>query len=285
MLQDKSILITGCSSGIGLRAAQLLKQRGYKVYASARKAEDVAKLQEQGFIALQLDVTSHQQMDQAIEFICKDNNGRLGALFNNAGYSQVGAVEDLSDEALKAQFETNFFGLVELTKKVLPLMRQAGEGRIIQNSSVFGLASSSFRGAYSASKYALEAWSDALRLELKRSCPNIFVTLVEPGPIVSRVRQNKKIYFEKYIKPGIEQSHYKDTYLKMDQALAMTGRIPFTLEPDSVVESMMHALESRNPKPRYYVTQLTWIYAIAKRILSHRGFDRLASWVGRKEAG
>lgn len=286
MTQDKSILITGCSSGIGLRSAEILHQRGYKVYATARKPEDLQKLTEIGVTALELEVTDYQQVDAVLDFIAKDNNGKLGALFNNAGYSQVGAAEDLSPEALEAQFATNFFSPVEIGNRVIKrFMRPQGYGRIIQNTSVFGLTSMPFRAAYSSSKYALEAFSDALRQEHALNDSNIFVSIVEPGPIVSRVRQNKQIYFKKYIEPNMETSAFADVYRSMQNALALTGKIPGTQEPDAVVDKVIHALESDNPAPRYYITTLTHAFATLKRLLPHRTFDRIALKVSKKETG
>lgn len=286
LLEDKSILITGCSSGIGFRSAEMLYERGYKVYATARKPEDIEKLSAIGVTALALDVTDYGQMEEVLDYIEKDNNGKLYALFNNAGYSQVGAAEDLSPEAVKAQFETNFFAPVELGNRVIKrFMRRQGYGRIVQNSSVFGLTSLPFRGAYSASKYALEAFTDALRQEQDIYNTRIKVSLIEPGPIVSRIRENKNLYFEKYIELVMAKSFYRNVYLRMQSALAMTGRIPFTREPDAVVEKLIHALESDNPAPRYYVTHLTHIFVNAKRILPHRIFDKFSALISKKETG
>lgn len=285
-MTSPSILITGCSSGIGLRAAELLHARGYQVYATARKTEDLEKLTQIGVSALALDVTDYQQLDDVLDFIAKDNDGKLDALFNNAGYSQVGAAEDLPLEALKAQFETNFFAPVEIGNRVIRrFFRPQGQGRIIQNTSVFGLTSLPFRAAYCSSKYALEGFSDALRQEQNNFNTNIHISIIEPGPIVSRVRENKQLYFEKYIAPIMDNSPYRETYIKMQSALAMTGRIPMTLEPDAVVDKLIHALESSNPAPRYYVTTLTHIFANAKRLLPHRSFDKFAAKISKSETG
>ncbi len=285
-MTSPSILITGCSSGIGLRAAELLHARGYKVYATARKNEDLEMLRQIGVSALALEVTDYKQVDDVLDFIAKDNDGKLDALFNNAGYSQVGAAEDLPLGALKAQFETNFFAPVEIGNKVIRrFFRPQGQGRIIQNTSVFGLTSLPFRAAYCSSKYALEGFSDALRQEQNNFSTKIHVSIIEPGPIVSRVRENKQLYFEKYIAPLMDGSPYRETYIKMQSALAMTGRIPMTLEPDAVVDKLIHALESDNPAPRYYVTTLTHIFANAKRLLSHRSFDKFAAKISKSETG
>ncbi|MGM0564685.1 MAG: SDR family NAD(P)-dependent oxidoreductase [Pseudomonadota bacterium] len=281
----KSILITGCSSGIGYCSAEMLHQRGYKVYATARKPEDLERLRQLGVTALELEVTDYEQVDQVLDYIERDN-GTLYALFNNAGYSQVGACEDLSPEALEAQFATNFFAPVEIGNRVLRrFMRPQGYGRIIQNSSVFGMTSMPFRAAYSSSKYALEAFSDALRQEHDNFDTGIRISLIEPGPIVSRVRQNKQLYFERYIEPVMAQSPYAEVYRKMQNALAMKGRIPMTLGPETVVDKLIHALESERPAPRYYVTRMAYIFITAKRLLSHRGFDRFSARISKKETG
>lgn len=283
--QQKSILITGCSSGIGYAAAEQLHQRGYKVYATARKPEDLEKLRQLGVSALELEVTDYDQVELVLDFIA-DDNGALDALFNNAGYSQVGAAEDLPLDALKAQFETNFFAPVEIGNRVIKrFFRPQGHGRIIQNSSVFGLTSMPFRAAYCSSKYALEGFSDALRQEQNNYGTNIKISIIEPGPIVSRVRENKQLYFKRYIEPIMEQSRYRDTYIKMQSALAMTGRIPMTEEPEAVVAKLIHAIESDNPAPRYYVTKLTHVFVNAKRLLTHRGFDKFAARISKSETG
>src|SRR5687768_4196250 len=179
-MQKKAVLITGCSSGIGLAVAMGLKERGYRVFASARKATDVERLQAEGLESLPLDLNESVSIRAAVDTVLDQTGGTLYALFNNGGYGQPGAVEDLSRQAIREQFETNLFGWMELTNLLIPVMRRQGEGRIIQNSSVLGYIALKYRGAYNASKYAVEGWSDTLRLELHGS--NIFVALIEPGP-------------------------------------------------------------------------------------------------------
>lgn len=281
----KSILITGCSSGIGLAAAQILHRRGYLVIATARDEAALAKLQAMGVHALYLEVTdfaAYEQFFAAVDKICPQG---LDILFNNAGYSQVGAAEDLSLAALRSQFETNFFAPVELGNQVIRrYFRARGSGVIVQNSSVFGLTSMPFRAAYSASKYALEAFSDALRQEQNNFKTNVKIVLIEPGPIVSRVRQNKQIYFQRYIEPIMEQSRFKQSYLKMQNSLAMTGKIPMTLEPEAVVEKLILAIESPRPQARYYVTKITYAFAFAKRVLPHSWFDKFAARISKAES-
>lgn len=273
--KQKSILITGCSSGIGLCVAQGLKDRGYRVFATARKAEDVTMLEQSGLESLQLDLADSGSIETAVETVLERTGGTLDALFNNGAYGQPGAVEDLSREVLRELFETNLFGTHELTCKVLPVMRRQGHGRIIQNSSVLGMVTLPFRGAYASSKHAMEGLTDALRMELHGS--GIFVSLIEPGPITSRFRANAFAMYKKYIDK--EHSPYRDIYEAMEKRLTKKGPVaPFTQPPEAVLERVIHALESRRPKLRYYVTVPTYLFAILKCLLSHRGLD----WVMRR---
>ena len=272
----KSILITGCSSGIGLCVAQALQQRGYRVFASARKKEDVNKLNAMGLESLHLDLTDSLSILNAVKEITNRTNGTLYALFNNGAYAQPGAIEDLSTEALRQQFETNVFGWHELTKLVLPIMLKQGYGRIIQNSSVLGFISLKFRGAYSASKYAIEGLSDTLRQELKGT--NVYVSLVEPGPIESQFRQNSFVMYQKNINK--ESSRFKSEYVTTEKRLTTVGpAVPFTLPPEAVLQRVIHALESKKPKPRYYVTFPTYLFGYLKRIFSTRLMDKLLNKV------
>ncbi len=263
-MTKKSVLITGCSSGIGYEVARGLKNRGYSVFATARKANDVARLQQEGLESLILDLNDSKSIHTAVESVLNKTNGRLYGLFNNAAYGLPGAVEDISREALREQFETNLFGTHELTCKILPIMRSQGEGRIIQNSSVLGFVALSYRGAYNASKFALEGLTDTLTLELADT--NIKISLIEPGPITSKFRANAYLMYKKHI--NAEQSVHKDRYLKMEQRLLTEGdAAPFTLPPEAVLKKVIHALESKNPKTRYYVTFPTYLFGYLKRIL------------------
>lgn len=269
---NRAILITGCSSGIGLSVAHGLRNRGYFVIASARKANDVAQLQKKGFTALQLDLADSDSIRSAVHETLKITNGQLFALFNNGAYGQPGAVEDLSRDVLRKQFETNFFGTMELTNLLIPTLRNQGYGRIIQNSSVLGLVTLPYRGAYNASKFALEGISDTLRQELTGT--GIFVSLIEPGPIESRFRANAFAAYQKNI--IAEASAHRDTYLKMERRLQKVGpAAPFTLPPKAVLKKVIHALESTRPKPRYYVTFPTYLLGTLRRILSTRLLDRV----------
>jgi len=269
---EKSILITGCSSGIGLCVARGLRERGYRVFTSARKAHDVERLQDEGFESLQLDLDDSASIQKAVEEVKEKTDGQLYALFNNAAYGQPGAVEDLNRETLRAQFETNLFGAIELTNQIIPMMRKQGKGRIIQNSSVLGLIVLPYRGAYNASKFALEGITDTLRLELHGS--GIDLCLIEPGPIESRFRKNA---FEAY-KRNIDktQSVHREHYQATEARLTKEGpAVPFTLPPEAVLKRVIHALEHPRPKIRYYVTFPTYLFATLRRILSYRLLDRV----------
>lgn len=275
-----SILITGCSSGIGLCAAQQLQKRGYRVFATARKAADVESLKKQGFESFTLDINDSNSITQAVQEVIKSTDGKLFALLNNAGYGQPGAVEDLSRELLRQQFETNVFGLQELTNQVLPIMRKQGYGRIINISSVLGLVSTPYRGAYSASKFAVEALTDALRLELKGS--NIFVSLIEPGPIQSLFRDNALTAYEQNI--SSEQSIHRQNYQKVQNYYEKNKKPqPFMLPPEAVVNKIVNALTSNTPKARYYVTVPTYFLAFCKRILPTFMLDLLISNLSQQE--
>ena len=270
---QRAILITGCSSGIGHHVAHALAQRGYRVFATARKEEDVRRLQEEGLEeALRLDLDDPASIRRAVETVLKRTGGRLYALFNNGAYGQPGAVEDLSREVLRAQLETNLLGTHELTCAVLPAMRRAGEGRIIQNSSILGFAAMPYRGAYNCSKFALEGLTDTLRLELRGT--GIHVALVEPGPIRSRFRQNAYRKFVENI--DFEASPHRDRYRNMIERLRKEGdAAPFTLGPEAVLKRVIHALENPNPRPRYHVTFPTYLFGFLRRVLSTRMLDRV----------
>ena len=277
---SKSILITGCSSGIGRCAAEGLRARGHRVFASARSPQDVAQLRDAGFEALRLDLDDSDSIRTAVDMVLERNDGRLDALFNNGAYGQPGAVEDLSRAALRAQFETNLFGTQELTNYVIPVMRRQGGGRIINNSSVLGLVALPFRGAYNASKFALEALSDTLRMELRGT--GIHVSLIEPGPITSRFRVNAERAYRRHIDAAC--SPHRERYAGMERRLAKPGpATPFTLPPQAVLARVVHALESPRPKLRYYVTVPTHLFAALRRCLTHRALERVLLRIGDAE--
>ena len=276
----RSILITGCSSGIGLCAAEGLQARGYRVFATARKMADVEMLTAKGLEALQLDLADSASIQAAMEEILARTGGTLDALFNNAGYGQPGAVEDLTREVLRTQFETNLFGMIELTNRVLPVMRRQGHGRIVQNSSILGYIVLAYRGAYNASKFAIEGITDTLRLELRGS--GIQVSLIEPGPIKSHFRANAFAAFEQHI--DATASAHREQYAAMVRRLQKPGpAAPFTLGPEAVLEKLIHALESPRPRARYLVTKPAWIFAYAKRLLPTAWLDRMLGNISDRE--
>lgn len=244
--------------------------------ASARKAEDVVRLSDEGFEAVQLDLANSASIQQAVTQVLQMTEGKLDALFNNGAFGQPGAVEDLSRDVLREQFETNLFGTHELTNLIIPVMRKQGYGRIIYNSSVLGFVAMKYRGAYNASKFALEGLVDTLRLELKNT--NIHLSLVEPGPIASQFRKNSFALYQKNI--NSQQSFHKETYQNMEARLQKEGAaVPFTLPAEAVAEKVLHALQSHRPKLRYYVTLPTYVFGFLKRILPARWLDFIAGQV------
>ena len=268
----QNILITGCSSGIGLQTALILKENNIKVYASARKEDDVKMLKNLGFETFLIDVRNKEDITNALEVILK-NDLKLDAVFNNAGFGQPGAVEDLSVEVLKKQFETNFFGLHELTIQAMKIFRTQGYGKIIQHSSVLGIISLKYRGAYNASKYAIEGINDTLRQEVLGS--NIFISTINTGPVTSKFRENSLKNFRKNI--DIENSFWKNEYNKelKDRLESSDNKGVFTLPPRSVAEVVLKIMKSSSPKPRYYVTFATHILGFAKRVLSTAWLDKI----------
>ncbi len=282
MTSSKSILITGCSSGIGRCVAQSLHTRGYRVFATVRQPADMAELQSQGLESLLLDLNDSDSINTAVDDILTRTHGTLHALFNNAGYGQPGAVEDLRRDVIRAQFETNLFGMLELTNRIIPVMRTQGHGRIIQNSSLLGLVALPYRGAYNASKFAMEGLTDTLRLELAGS--GIHISLIEPGPIKSRFRANAHAAYQRNITP--EHSAHRTRYSGLEKRLTKIGpAAPFTLPPEAVLKKVIHALESPRPKMRYYVTVPSYFFALMRRILPGRAQDWVLQQVSRRENG
>jgi NAD(P)-dependent dehydrogenase (short-subunit alcohol dehydrogenase family) len=272
----KNILITGCSTGIGYSAASLLHQKGYQVIATVRKHEDAQILEAQGITSTLLDLADSESILSAFNFVCEQFNGRIDVLFNNGAFGQPGAVEDLSRSVLREQFETNVFGTQELTNLVIAQMRQQGHGRIAYNSSILGIISLAYRGAYNASKYALEGLADTMRLELQGS--NIHVSLIEPGPIESQFRANAFVKYQQNIDKS--SSAHRDTYEAMEKRLTKDGpAAPFTLPAEAVVDKLIHVIESKRPKIRYYVTFPTYLFATLKRLLPHSALDWVLSKV------
>ena len=268
-METKAVLITGCSSGIGRCLALGLHARGYRVFASVRQEKDVAALQAAGLECLTLDLRSPDSIRNAVDEVLARNGGKLYALINNGAYGQPGAVEDLSREALRLQFETNVFGTQELTNRVLPAMRRQGEGRVIQISSLLGIVMLAYRGAYNASKFALEALSDTLRLELRGS--NIHVALIEPGPITSKFRDNAYRAYQAHIDK--DRSAHRAYYDRVEKRLGGTKPLPFTLPPEAVLEKTIHALEASHPRLRYPVTFPSHLFTWLRRLLPGRVLD------------
>ncbi len=270
LLPPSSILITGCSSGIGHHCAHALQKQGYKVIATARTLSDVTRLQAEGLTAIVLDLADSDSISHAIEQTLKLTGGKLDALFNNGAFGLPGAVEDLSRAAMQHQFNTNVFGTQELTNRLVPIMRAQGYGRIIYNSSILGFAAMQYRGAYNASKFALEGFADTLRLELRQD--NIQVSLIEPGPILSDFRKNAFTQFKQWI--PLQGSVHQTQYQAIIDRLEMEGpAAPFTLGPQAVEKALLHALQSPKSRIRYRVTFPTRLFAVLKRLLPGRWLD------------
>ena len=266
----KSILITGCSTGIGLHLARGLRDQGYRVFASTRKEVDVKKLEAEGFESLLLDLSSSDSINSAVSALFQKTD-HLYALINNGAYGQAGALEDVSRAAMEEQFQANFFGWHELTNLILPSMKKHNNGRVIYISSVLGFVALPFRGPYVASKFAVEGLVDTLRLELRHT--NINFSLVQPGPIESDFRKNAYLSFQKHV--DFESSDYRADYKKMIERLNSSKNAQFTLGPEAVLKPVLHALESRAPKLRYRVTFPTKLFAILGRILPSAWMDRV----------
>jgi NAD(P)-dependent dehydrogenase (short-subunit alcohol dehydrogenase family) len=272
-MTERSILITGCSSGIGLAAAREMKARGWRVFATARKPEDLARLKDEvGVESLFLDYAEPQSVASAAEHVLSATGGRLTALFNNGGYGQPGAVEDLTRDVLRGQFEANVFGWHDLTTHFIPAMRKQGGGRIVFCSSVLGLIAAPYRGAYCASKFAIEALADTLRIELAGS--GIRIALIEPGPIATRFVEHAIEAYRRNI--DLENSAHRHIYRARIARMEEGGKQTFKLGPEAVAAKLVHALESRNPKPRYYVTLPTYAVALFRRVLPTRALDGVA---------
>jgi NAD(P)-dependent dehydrogenase (short-subunit alcohol dehydrogenase family) len=276
-MPSRSVLITGCSSGIGWHAARALRERGYHVIASARRLASVEQLAADGFDTVQLDLASSGSIQRAVARVEEITQGQLYALFNNGGYGQPGAVEDLTRDALREQFETLVFGWHELTRALLPGMIQRGEGRIVQNSSVLGFVAMPYRGAYNAAKFAIEGLTDTLRLELAGT--GVFISLIEPGPIESAFRSHALAAFHRHV--DAVRSRHQAAYARQAQRLAHPGSPSrFALPASAVVAKLTRALESPCPAPRYAVTLPTHVFAVLKRLLPTRTLDKLLSLAG-----
>lgn len=269
-------MITGCSSGIGLDAARALSARGWRVFATCRAAEDCARLEAEGLESFALDLAHDASVADGAAEALERSGGRLDALFNNGAYAIPGAVEDLPRDALRAIFETNFFGQVDLTNRVLPAMRAQGSGRVVMNSSVLGFAALPWRGAYVATKFALEGITDALRLELRGA--GVHVALIEPGPIATPFRRNSIRQFERWIdwRASPNRAAYESRLLRRLYA-PEGGKDRFELPASAVTTKLIHALESPRPAARYRVTIATHAMRALTGLLPTRALDALAA--------
>lgn len=274
MEDARTIVVTGASSGIGAHCAHALSGRGWRVLATARKPADIAALEAAGIESFYLDYRQPDSIAALVDAVLHRTGGRIDAVFNNGAYAQPGAVEDLPVEALREQFEANFFGWHDLTRRLVPAMRQQGRGRIVHCSSILGLVPASYRGAYVASKYALEGLMLCLRAELAGS--GIHVSLIEPGPIRSRFATTALGWFEKNI--AVETSPHRDAYRAQLARMRAGGtRSRFKLEPDAVMAVLAHALDSPRPKPHYPVTLPAKTGLLLKRFLPASLFYRVVA--------
>ena len=272
-MKQKSILITGCSSGIGYDAACRLKSLGWQVFATCRKKTDVKKLRSEGFYSFLLDYANEASMDEAVQSVLSVTQGKLSALFNNGAFACPGAVEDLPTDALRSVFETNFFGYHYLSRKAITVMRQQGYGRIVNCSSVLGMVVMPWRGSYVASKFALEGLTHTLRIEMKDT--QIKIILLHPGPIKTKIRENSVLQFEKWIdwENSARSLQYKNRLL--NRLYGSGEEDIFELPASAVTKKLIKALESTNPKPCYSVTVPTYTMNILRRLLPVRWLDYL----------
>ena len=265
----RNILVTGCSSGIGYCVARGLKERGYNVFATARKPEDIQRLEQEGFRVIPLELADPESVVDCVHELMLRTNNEVYAVFHNGAYGQAGALEDIRREVLEQQFAVNVFGWHQLTRACMPMFRANGRGRIVQCSSILGLVALKWRGAYNASKFALEALTDTMRLELRGT--QIHLSLIEPGPITSRFTEHALKHFEKNIDAGA--SAYQKDYERQRARLGRGGSNKFKLPPEAVLEKLIHAVESDRPHARYYVTRPTTYMAVLRRLLPQRALD------------
>lgn len=271
-LPPRSVLITGCSSGIGLDAARGLALRGWRVFATCKQQADCDRLTAEGLESFVLDYRDPASIAAAVDTVKTLTGGTLDALFNNGAYGLPGAVEDVPRDALREMFEVNLFGYHDLTCRVIPMMRAQGHGRIVNCSSVLGLVGMRLRGAYVATKFAMEGLTDCLRIELRGS--GIHTILIEPGPITSKFRDNAARQFDRWIDE--HASAHAPAYRTLRQRFeGKTAPDRFELPASAVTAKLIHALESARPKPRYYVTTPTYLMGAAKRMLPTRALDWL----------
>lgn len=269
------VLVTGCSSGIGYDAARGLRARGWRVFAACRQEADCARLRVEGLESPRLDYDDEASVAAALDEVLAATGGRLDALFNNGAFACPGAVEDLPTDALRAIFQTNLFGWHELTRRAIPAMRAQGHGRIVNCSSVLGFAPLRWRGAYVATKHALEGLTDVLRLEMAGT--GIEVVLIEPGPIRTRIRENARAHFERWIdwRASPRAAEYESL---LDRLYGEPRPDRWELPPHAVTAALIEALESPRPRARYRVTLPTGAMEAARRLLPTRARD----WIARR---
>ena len=276
----RSILVTGASSGIGRATVETLAGRGWRVFATARREADLADLGRiAGVEPLLLDYTDAGSIEACAERVLAATGGRIDALFNNGAYGQLGAVEDLRPDVLRRQFEANVFGWHDLTRRLIPAMRAAGRGRIIQCSSVLALVAMKYRGAYVASKFALEGLTDTLRMELRGS--GIEVVTIRPGPIATRFVAHAIETFEANV--DLEGSVHAEVYRRRLERLRRGGASRFKLQPEAVVEKVILALDAPRPRATYGVTTATVIMGWARRLLSDTRLSLMAGRLSDRE--
>ena len=285
LVGEKVAVVTGASTGIGRATARLLKARGWRVFPTARSRTDLDLLRGEGFQPVELDLADSDSVEYAAKEVLELSHGIIGAVVNNAGYGQPGALEDLSRAALRKQFETNVIGTLDFTNRFIPTLRAQKSGRIVIVSSVVGRVVIPFLGAYSASKFALEAIGDGLRMEL--GPVGVSVSLVEPGPIQTCFR--KRVVSEAARGLEMHNSAFAKQYAKELSEPERTYSRPtdvFRKPPEAVARKIVHALESRHPRARYPVTAPAWFGDFAARFFPSRLKDALlASKVIGKEVG
>lgn len=274
-MTERSILITGCSSGIGYNAAHGLRARGWRVFAACRKEADCERLRAEGFESPRIDYTDEASVQQAVAEVLAATGGRLDALFNNGAYACPGLVEDLPRGALREIFESNVFGWHDLTRQVIPAMRAQGHGRIVQCSSVLGLVTLGWRGAYVSTKFALEGLTDTLRIEMRGT--GIHVSLIEPGPVTTKIRENARAPFERWIdwENAHRMAEYRDKL--RPRLYGPYAKDNFELPPEAVTKKLIHAIEAPRPQARYYVTTPTYLMGTLRRLLPTRVLDWVIS--------
>jgi NAD(P)-dependent dehydrogenase (short-subunit alcohol dehydrogenase family) len=271
---QKTILITGCSSGIGLDAARRLKSLGWTVFASCRAPADCDARRAEGFAAPQLDYEDPASIARCADEVLAHTCGVLDAVFHNGAYALPGPIEDIPTNGLRTQFEANFLGWHDLNRHLIPAMRRAGKGRILFNSSVLGIVGMKYRGPYVATKFALEGYADVLRMEMAET--GIKVVLIEPGPIETDFRKNAIKQFEKWVdwQNSPRRAQYEATLLDM---LRKGGSSGVQWPASAVTDAVVKALTAQRPKARYRVTTPTKVMAVARRLLPTRALDWLLS--------